>query len=159
MLWTTIPLAWVAVFSANFILSFVVIKIRDTWDSLSLKNSSEKSLVLSFANSVSGSHCSGGHSRPEPFKSVFEADSSPQAPVSVRTHPVCPCSVLSDRSCLRVTAGPASLDLDVSVQRTLDNTLATEAYERRIKRLEQEKLELGRKLQGKYVSEMPSSVF
>ncbi|XP_029790739.1 serine/threonine-protein kinase MRCK alpha isoform X6 [Suricata suricatta] len=55
--------------------------------------------------------------------------------------------VLSDRSCLRVTAGPASLDLDVSVQRTLDNTLATEAYERRIKRLEQEKLELGRKLQ------------
>ncbi|XP_072588882.1 serine/threonine-protein kinase MRCK alpha isoform X41 [Vulpes vulpes] len=55
--------------------------------------------------------------------------------------------VLSDRSCLRVTAGPASLDLDVSVQRTLDNNLATEAYERRIKRLEQEKLELSRKLQ------------
>ncbi|XP_004375932.1 serine/threonine-protein kinase MRCK alpha isoform X5 [Trichechus manatus latirostris] len=55
--------------------------------------------------------------------------------------------VLSDRSCLRVTAGPSSLDLDVSVQRTLDNNLATEAYERRIKRLEQEKLELSRKLQ------------
>ncbi|XP_022364057.1 serine/threonine-protein kinase MRCK alpha isoform X4 [Enhydra lutris kenyoni] len=55
--------------------------------------------------------------------------------------------VLSDRSCLRVTGGPASLDLDVSVQRTLDNNLATEAYERRIKRLEQEKLELSRKLQ------------
>ncbi|XP_026365320.2 serine/threonine-protein kinase MRCK alpha isoform X14 [Ursus arctos] len=55
--------------------------------------------------------------------------------------------VLSDRSCLRVTAGPTSLDLDVSVQRTLDNNLATEAYERRIKRLEQEKLELSRKLQ------------
>ncbi|XP_045309188.1 serine/threonine-protein kinase MRCK alpha isoform X11 [Leopardus geoffroyi] len=55
--------------------------------------------------------------------------------------------VLSDRSCLRVTAGPASLDLDVNVQRTLDNNLATEAYERRIKRLEQEKLELSRKLQ------------
>ncbi|XP_060048077.1 serine/threonine-protein kinase MRCK alpha isoform X10 [Erinaceus europaeus] len=55
--------------------------------------------------------------------------------------------VLSDRSCLRVTAGPKSLDLDVNVQRTLDNTLATEAYERRIKRLEQEKLELSRKLQ------------
>ncbi|XP_021121152.1 serine/threonine-protein kinase MRCK alpha isoform X4 [Heterocephalus glaber] len=55
--------------------------------------------------------------------------------------------VLSDRSCLRVTAGLTSVDLDVSVQRTLDNNLATEAYERRIKRLEQEKLELSRKLQ------------
>ncbi|XP_033051154.1 serine/threonine-protein kinase MRCK alpha isoform X11 [Trachypithecus francoisi] len=55
--------------------------------------------------------------------------------------------VLSDRSCLRVTAGPTSLDIDVNVQRTLDNNLATEAYERRIKRLEQEKLELSRKLQ------------
>ncbi|XP_006198882.1 serine/threonine-protein kinase MRCK alpha isoform X9 [Vicugna pacos] len=55
--------------------------------------------------------------------------------------------VLSDRSCLRVAAGPTSLDLDVNVQRTLDNNLATEAYERRIKRLEQEKLELSRKLQ------------
>uniref|UniRef100_A0A3Q1M6U8 Serine/threonine-protein kinase MRCK alpha n=1 Tax=Bos taurus TaxID=9913 RepID=A0A3Q1M6U8_BOVIN len=55
--------------------------------------------------------------------------------------------VLSDRSCLRVTAGPTPLDLDVNVQRTLDNNLATEAYERRIKRLEQEKLELSRKLQ------------
>ncbi|XP_039739197.1 serine/threonine-protein kinase MRCK alpha isoform X2 [Pteropus medius] len=55
--------------------------------------------------------------------------------------------VLSDRSCLRVTAGPTSLELDVNVQRTLDNNLATEAYERRIKRLEQEKLELSRKLQ------------
>lgn len=60
-------------------------------------------------------------------------------------------SVLSDRSCLRVTAGPTSLDLDVNVQRTLDNNLATEAYERRIKRLEQEKLELSRKLQGKFI--------
>ena len=66
----------------------------------------------------------------------------------------CLRSVLSDRSCLRVTAGPASLDLDVNVQRTLDNNLATEAYERRIKRLEQEKLELSRKLQGKYVLKM-----
>ncbi|XP_049724027.1 serine/threonine-protein kinase MRCK alpha isoform X9 [Elephas maximus indicus] len=55
--------------------------------------------------------------------------------------------VLSDRSCLRVSAGPSSVDLDVNVQRTLDNNLATEAYERRIKRLEQEKLELSRKLQ------------
>uniref|UniRef100_A0A452ILJ2 Serine/threonine-protein kinase MRCK alpha n=1 Tax=Gopherus agassizii TaxID=38772 RepID=A0A452ILJ2_9SAUR len=55
--------------------------------------------------------------------------------------------VLSDRSCLRVTAGPPAMDLDASVQRTLEDSLATEAYERRIRRLEQEKLELSRKLQ------------
>ncbi|XP_074845964.1 serine/threonine-protein kinase MRCK alpha isoform X3 [Carettochelys insculpta] len=55
--------------------------------------------------------------------------------------------VLSDRSCLRDTAGPLSVDLDASVQRTLEDSLATEAYERRIRRLEQEKLELSRKLQ------------
>ncbi|XP_037751537.1 serine/threonine-protein kinase MRCK alpha isoform X6 [Chelonia mydas] len=55
--------------------------------------------------------------------------------------------VLSDRSCLRITAGPPSMDLDASVQRTLEDSLATEAYERRIRRLEQEKLELSRKLQ------------
>lgn len=57
-------------------------------------------------------------------------------------------SVLSDRSCLRLTAGPPSMDLDASIQRTLEDSLATEAYERRIRRLEQEKLELSRKLQG-----------
>ena len=68
-------------------------------------------------------------------------------------------SVLSDRSCLRVTAGPTPLDLDVNVQRTLDNNLATEAYERRIKRLEQEKLELSRKLQGKYILKIMFSLF
>ena len=68
-------------------------------------------------------------------------------------------SVLYDRSCLRVTAGPTPLDLDVNVQRTLDNNLATEAYERRIKRLEQEKLELSRKLQGKYILKIISSLF
>ncbi|XP_027726665.1 serine/threonine-protein kinase MRCK alpha isoform X2 [Vombatus ursinus] len=55
--------------------------------------------------------------------------------------------VLSDRSCLRVTAGPPSVDVDVNIQRTLEDSLATEAYERRIRRLEQEKLELSRKLQ------------
>ncbi|XP_051470443.1 serine/threonine-protein kinase MRCK alpha isoform X11 [Apus apus] len=55
--------------------------------------------------------------------------------------------VLSDRSCLRLTAGPHSMDLDASIQRTLEDSLATEAYERRIRRLEQEKLELSRKLQ------------
>ncbi|XP_071595979.1 serine/threonine-protein kinase MRCK alpha isoform X4 [Heliangelus exortis] len=55
--------------------------------------------------------------------------------------------VLSDRSCLRLTAGPPFMDLDASIQRTLEDSLATEAYERRIRRLEQEKLELSRKLQ------------
>ncbi|XP_029448897.1 serine/threonine-protein kinase MRCK alpha isoform X2 [Rhinatrema bivittatum] len=55
--------------------------------------------------------------------------------------------VLSDRSCLRDVSGPASMDIDASVQRTLEDSLATEAYERRIRRLEQEKLELSRKLQ------------
>ncbi|KAM6433948.1 serine/threonine-protein kinase MRCK alpha isoform 3-T3 [Rhynochetos jubatus] len=55
--------------------------------------------------------------------------------------------MLSDRSCLRLTAGPPSMDLDASIQRTLEDSLATEAYERRIRRLEQEKLELSRKLQ------------
>uniref|UniRef100_A0ABM5FNZ8 non-specific serine/threonine protein kinase n=1 Tax=Pogona vitticeps TaxID=103695 RepID=A0ABM5FNZ8_9SAUR len=55
--------------------------------------------------------------------------------------------ILSDRSSLRFAAGQRTMDLDASVQRTLEDTLATEAYERRIRRLEQEKLELSRKLQ------------
>ncbi|XP_072266050.1 serine/threonine-protein kinase MRCK alpha isoform X4 [Pyxicephalus adspersus] len=55
--------------------------------------------------------------------------------------------VLSDRSSLRPASGIAKTDLDTNVQRTLQDSLATEAYERRIRRLEQEKLELSRKLQ------------
>ncbi|XP_048364682.1 serine/threonine-protein kinase MRCK alpha isoform X3 [Sphaerodactylus townsendi] len=55
--------------------------------------------------------------------------------------------VLSDCSSLRFAAGQPAVDLDASVQRTLEDTLATEAYERRIRRLEQEKIELSRKLQ------------
>ncbi|XP_059838681.1 serine/threonine-protein kinase MRCK alpha-like isoform X5 [Hypanus sabinus] len=54
---------------------------------------------------------------------------------------------LSDRSSLRDAAGSSSTDIDINVQRTLEDSLATEAYERRIRRLEQEKLELSRKLQ------------
>uniref|UniRef100_A0A3Q3GEA6 Serine/threonine-protein kinase MRCK alpha n=1 Tax=Labrus bergylta TaxID=56723 RepID=A0A3Q3GEA6_9LABR len=58
---------------------------------------------------------------------------------------------LSDRGCLRqlvVRPGKSGQDqLDLDVQRSLEDSLATEAYERRIRRLEQEKLELSRKLQ------------
>ncbi|KAJ8274801.1 hypothetical protein COCON_G00094260 [Conger conger] len=52
---------------------------------------------------------------------------------------------LSDRGCLRESADPTRMD--IRVQRSLEESLATEAYERRICRLEQEKLELSRKLQ------------
>ncbi|MFT7813008.1 serine/threonine-protein kinase MRCK alpha-like isoform X3 [Arapaima gigas] len=52
---------------------------------------------------------------------------------------------LSDRGCLHESAAPAQMD--VHVQRRLEESLATEAYERRLRRLEQEKLELSRKLQ------------
>ncbi|XP_062266699.1 serine/threonine-protein kinase MRCK alpha isoform X4 [Platichthys flesus] len=58
---------------------------------------------------------------------------------------------LSDRGCLRqlaVEPGRAGQDqLDTDVKRGLEDSLATEAYERRIRRLEQEKVELCRKLQ------------
>lgn len=55
-------------------------------------------------------------------------------------------SSLSDCGCLRESAAP--VQMDVCVQRSLEESLATEAYERRLRRLEQEKLELSRKLQG-----------
>ncbi|XP_019713555.1 serine/threonine-protein kinase MRCK alpha isoform X5 [Hippocampus comes] len=58
---------------------------------------------------------------------------------------------ISDRGCLRQlsgAAGKAGQDkLDTDVQRSLEDSLAVEAYERRIHRLEQEKLELNRKVQ------------
>lgn len=57
---------------------------------------------------------------------------------------------LSDRGCLRQLGQPGKVvhdQVDWDVQRGLEDSLATEAYERRIRRLEQEKLELSRKLQ------------
>lgn len=51
------------------------------------------------------------------------------------------------------------MDLDASIQRTLEDSLATEAYERRIRRLEQEKLELSRKLQGIVIKKIIQSLF
>uniref|UniRef100_A0A4W5RZS7 Serine/threonine-protein kinase MRCK alpha n=1 Tax=Hucho hucho TaxID=62062 RepID=A0A4W5RZS7_9TELE len=55
-------------------------------------------------------------------------------------------STLSDRGCLRESGGSGPAQMDVCVQRSLEESLATEAYERRIRRLEQEKTELSRKL-------------
>ncbi|XP_026088703.1 serine/threonine-protein kinase MRCK alpha-like isoform X4 [Carassius auratus] len=52
---------------------------------------------------------------------------------------------LSDRGCLRESMGPPQVDAEL--QRSLEESLASEAYERRIRRLEQEKTELTRKLQ------------
>lgn len=42
----------------------------------------------------------------------------------------------------------STLSRDEGVQRDLEHSLQADAYERRIRRLEQEKLELSRKLQG-----------
>lgn len=65
------------------------------------------------------------------------------------------CSVLSsgsscfsDRGSLKGVMQSSSITKDEDVQRDLENSLQIEAYERRIRRLEQEKLELSRKLQG-----------
>lgn len=62
----------------------------------------------------------------------------------------CPllCSCFSDRGSLKSTLQSSTLAKDEAVQRDLESSLQVEAYERRIRRLEQEKLELGRKLQG-----------
>ncbi|XP_004376760.1 serine/threonine-protein kinase MRCK beta [Trichechus manatus latirostris] len=56
-------------------------------------------------------------------------------------------SSFSDRGSLRNMMQSSTLTKDEDVQRGLENSLQIEAYERRIRRLEQEKLELSRKLQ------------
>ncbi|XP_072424654.1 serine/threonine-protein kinase MRCK beta isoform X1 [Chiloscyllium punctatum] len=56
-------------------------------------------------------------------------------------------SPLSDRASLRQVMRSDSIDGDANVRTDLENSLQIEAYERRIRRLEQEKLELTRKLQ------------
>ncbi|XP_048218357.1 LOW QUALITY PROTEIN: serine/threonine-protein kinase MRCK beta [Perognathus longimembris pacificus] len=56
-------------------------------------------------------------------------------------------SCFSDRGSLKSMMQSNTLTKDEDVQRDLENSLQMEAYERRIRRLEQEKLELSRKLQ------------
>ncbi|XP_063146434.1 serine/threonine-protein kinase MRCK beta isoform X3 [Candoia aspera] len=56
-------------------------------------------------------------------------------------------SCFSDRGSLKSVMQSSSITKDEDVQRDLENSLQIEAYERRIRRLEQEKLELSRKLQ------------
>ncbi|XP_062903719.1 serine/threonine-protein kinase MRCK beta [Mobula hypostoma] len=56
-------------------------------------------------------------------------------------------SPLSDRTSLKKGMRSESIDEDADVRIDLENSLQIEAYERRIHRLEQEKLELSRKLQ------------
>ncbi|KAM5274174.1 serine/threonine-protein kinase MRCK beta [Ctenodactylus gundi] len=56
-------------------------------------------------------------------------------------------SCFSDRGSLKTMMQSHTLTKDEDVQRDLENSLQVEAYERRIRRLEQEKLELSRKLQ------------
>ncbi|XP_014447700.1 serine/threonine-protein kinase MRCK beta isoform X2 [Tupaia chinensis] len=56
-------------------------------------------------------------------------------------------SCFSDRGSLKSVMQSSTLSKDEDVQRDLENSLQVEAYERRIRRLEQEKLELSRKLQ------------
>ncbi|XP_072555111.1 serine/threonine-protein kinase MRCK alpha-like isoform X5 [Paramormyrops kingsleyae] len=77
---------------------------------------------------------------PPPSHTTFSGHHLPFVGFTYTSH----CA-LSDRGCLRESAVPAQMD--VRVQRSLEESLATEAYERRLRRLEQEKLELSRKLQ------------
>lgn len=56
-------------------------------------------------------------------------------------------SCFSDRGSLKSMMQSSTLTKDEGVQRDLESSLQAEAYERRIRRLEQEKLELSRKLQ------------
>lgn len=66
----------------------------------------------------------------------------------VRTRCCFICSCFSDRGSLKSILQSSTLTRDEGVQRDLEASLQVEAYERRIRRLEQERLELSRKLQG-----------
>lgn len=67
------------------------------------------------------------------------------------------CSCFSDRGSLKSIMQSSTLTKDEGVQRDLENSLQVEAYERRIRRLEQEKLELSRKLQGEGTARPPTA--
>lgn len=58
------------------------------------------------------------------------------------------CSCLSDRGSLRSVMQSSAVTKDKDVQRDLESSSQIEAYEKRIRKLEQEKQDLNRKLQG-----------
>lgn len=60
-------------------------------------------------------------------------------------------SSLSDRGTLKSAMQSDTVTNDVDVQRDLKNTSQIEAYEKKIRKLEQEKQDLNRKLQGEWL--------
>lgn len=81
-------------------------------------------------------------------RKFLNADEVPVKSRWVRTCCCFICSCFSDRGSLKSTLQSSTLTRDEGVQRDLEASLQVEAYERRIRRLEQERLELSRKLQG-----------
>lgn len=81
-------------------------------------------------------------------RKFLNADEVPVKSRWVRTCCCFICSCFSDRGSLKSILQSSTLTRDEGVQRDLEASLQVEAYERRIRRLEQERLELSRKLQG-----------